>query len=91
MVEENESCVECYGTTYKLRELTTEDFLNAIDLAEGQKGYMTKILLQRAIVEPKIDIGDIGKIKAKVFFKLSNEMNKMNDMKPEDFTKAQKK
>ena len=91
MVEEDESCVDCYGTTYKLRELNTDDFLNAIDLAEGQKGYMTKILLQRAIVEPKINIEDIGKIKAKVFFKLSKKMDKMNDMTPEDFTKAQKK
>jgi hypothetical protein len=92
-MKENESgikIIEIYGTTYKMRELTADDFLDSMDLAGEQKGYATKILLQRAIIEPTIGIDEFNKLKAKDFLKLVQAMNEMNGLNDKDFQTAQK-
>lgn len=75
--------VEIKGTTFKLRELTTEKYDECIKSATGDDEDIDMVVLLRlmlidSLVEPKIDNESIAKLPHSITRKLTTAVNKLH-------------
>jgi hypothetical protein len=75
------------GKSYKIREITVEENDAAIDAAKNPPPndntingrVMNRMIVVSALVDPKLDIASIGKLSNKLFSRLFDEINDLND------------